>query len=165
MSYFEPCVETVQMWIDNFKRTEGLIALRAETDDVRGTISNERLWLKGSDTQEQIDMHEQNIADLEAYLEWLENEEIEVKNRMMEYKDYISEDGTYLIPVSWEVYSTIRIKADNLEDARQKAIEHIDDIPCGTNTEYIDGTYEIQNENLIMAQGFYDMSDKVLEFN
>lgn len=79
MSYFEPCMETVEIMISNFKKQTGLIALQAEIADIKGTISNERIWQKGSDTQEQIDMHEQNIADLEAYLEWLENEEIEVR--------------------------------------------------------------------------------------
>ena len=84
----------------------------------------------------------------------------------MEYKDYISEDGTYLIPVSWEVYSTIRIKANNLQDALEKAEAHIDDIPLGTDTEYIDGSYKLDlDNNLITAQNFYDMSDDVLELD
>lgn len=76
MSYFEPCMETVEIWIDKFEKDLRLIALQAEIADIKGTISNERIWQKGSNTQEQIDMHEQNIADLEAYLEWLESEKI-----------------------------------------------------------------------------------------
>ena len=85
---------------------------------------------------------------------------------MNDYSDYVSEDGTYLIPVSWEVYSTIRIKADNLEDAITKAIEHIDDIPLSSDTEYEDGSYKLElDQDLIIAQDYYDMSDKVLEFD
>lgn len=83
---------------------------------------------------------------------------------MKELKNYVSEDRTYILPVSWEVYSTIRIKADNLEDAIRKAEEHIDDIPLGSQTEYIDASYKIDTEDPIAAQDFYDMSDKVLEF-
>ena len=82
---------------------------------------------------------------------------------MNDYSNYESEDGTYLIPVTWEVYSTIRVKADNLQDAVDKATEHIDEIPLGTLTEYIDGSYELDLEAaLIAAQSYYDMSDKVL---
>lgn len=87
-------------------------------------------------------------------------------NPVSELENYISEDGTYLIPVSWEVYSTIRIKANNLRDALEKAETHIEEIPCGTNTEYIDGSYKLDRDgDLIMAQEFFDMSDRVLEFD
>lgn len=88
------------------------------------------------------------------------------EKRMNDYSDCVSEDGTYLIPVSWEVYSTIRIKANNLQDALEKAEAHIEEIPCGTNTEYIDGSYKLDKDgDLIMAQEFFDMSDKVLKFD
>ena len=40
------CEETVKIWIDNNK--EKLSNLSEEIDDIQGTISNERLWLKGS---------------------------------------------------------------------------------------------------------------------
>lgn len=69
--------ELIEIWIDDFK--ESGKSLDEEIDNIKGTISNERIWQKGSDTQEQIDMHEQNIADLEAYLEWLEDEKIKAK--------------------------------------------------------------------------------------
>ncbi len=81
------------------------------------------------------------------------------------YENYVSDDGTYLLPVVWEVYSTIRVKADNLADALQKARANIDDIPLSSASEYIDGTYEIHDEDLIMAQNFRDMDDKVLELD
>lgn len=72
MSSFEPCMESVEFMIEEFK--ESNISLEDEIDDIRGTIDNERIWQNGSSSQEEIDMHEQNIADYEAYLEWLEDE-------------------------------------------------------------------------------------------
>lgn len=69
--------ELIEIWIDDFK--ESGKSLDEEIDNIKGTISNERIWQKGSDTQEQIDMHEQNIVDLEVYLEWLEDEKIKAK--------------------------------------------------------------------------------------
>ena len=69
--------ELIEIWIDDFK--ESGKSLDEEIEQVKGTISNERIWQKGSDTQEQIDMHEQNIVDLEVYLEWLEDEKIKAK--------------------------------------------------------------------------------------
>ena len=72
MSGFEPCMESVEFMIEEFKKSE--LSLAEEIDDVKGTIDNERIWQNGSSSQEEIDMHEQNIADYEAYLEWLESE-------------------------------------------------------------------------------------------
>ena len=64
--------EMVSFWIENF-RNSGL-SVPDEIEDVKGTISNERLWMIGSDTEEQKLMHEQNIARLTEYLEWLEEQ-------------------------------------------------------------------------------------------
>lgn len=82
-----------------------------------------------------------------------------------DYENYVSEGGTYLLPVVWEVYSTIRVKADNLADALRKARENIDVIPLSSESEYIDGSYRIQDDDLIMAQNYHDMDSKVLEFD
>jgi hypothetical protein len=83
------------------------------------------------------------------------------KNEMLE--NYVSEDGTYLIPVGWEVYSTIRVKANNLADALRIARDQIDDIPCDVaQSEYVDGSYKIDAENLIDAQDYADCSDIVI---
>lgn len=79
MSNFEPCMESVSFMIEEFKKNAMVIALQAEIEDVKGTLKNEQIWRDGSSSQEQIDMHEQNIADLEAYLEWLEDEKIKAK--------------------------------------------------------------------------------------
>ncbi len=73
-------------------------------------------------------------------------------------KNYVSNDGTYLIPVEWSVYSTINVEADNLEEAIEKAKAAIDDLPISTDCEYIDGSYKINaddDDELIFAQSCY----------
>ena len=78
----------------------------------------------------------------------------------MEMRDYVSNNGEYIIPVSWEVYSTIKVKgAKNLEEAFEYAQEHIEDIPLGEG-EYIDGSYQINIDNddeAINAQEYADI--------
>ena len=79
----------------------------------------------------------------------------------MTAREYVSENGTYIIPVTWEVYSTIRVYgAKNLEDAIEYAKEHSDLIPLG-DSEYIDGSYQINIENddeAINAQNYAEIS-------
>lgn len=70
--------------------------------------------------------------------------------------------NTFLIPVSWSVYSTIRVEADNLQEALLLAKEHIDDLPITSDCEYIDGSYAINEENLEEAQSYSDISSYVL---
>ena len=71
--------------------------------------------------------------------------------------------NTYHIPVQWSVYSTIRVEADNLQEALDKAREKIDDIPITpTECEYIDDSYIIaveSDEDAINAQNYYTVSD------
>lgn len=43
-------------------------------------------------------------------------------------EDVKSDDGKFIIPVSWQVYSTIRVEAENLQEALIRAQEHIDSI-------------------------------------
>lgn len=64
--------ETVNIWIERFQNENRDVV--TEIDETRGAIENERLWQKGCDTAEQIETHEQNIADLTEYLEWLESQ-------------------------------------------------------------------------------------------
>ena len=47
---------------------EHLIKTMEEFEEIKGTISNERLWAKGSDTPEQAAMHMDNVSKLEARL-------------------------------------------------------------------------------------------------
>lgn len=44
-----------------------LAMVDTELEQVAGMISNETLWMHGSDTQEESQMHVDNIADLEEY--------------------------------------------------------------------------------------------------
>lgn len=69
---FTPCMETVNFWKETFKKENR--DLKEEIDDVKGTISNERLFQKGSNTDEEVIMHEQNIVDNLEYLQWLEEQ-------------------------------------------------------------------------------------------
>lgn len=63
---------------------------------------------------------------------------------MNNLKNYVAEDGEYIIPVTWRVYSTVVIKGvKNLEEAIQVAKEYYDDFQLG-ESEYIDGTYELE---------------------
>lgn len=83
----------------------------------------------------------------------------------MEMRDYVSDNGEYIIPVSWEVYSTIKVKgAKNLEEAIEYVKENIDTIPLG-NGEYIDASYKIEVDNddeAIDAQDYFDIGDVVV---
>lgn len=78
----------------------------------------------------------------------------------MKPEEFINEDEEYIIPVTWEVYSTIKVKgAKNLQDAIEYAQTHIDDIPLGYG-EYIDGSYKIEIHNddeAIDAQDYADI--------
>lgn len=74
-------------------------------------------------------------------------------------KEYVSNDGLYTIPVSWEAYATVTIAgAKNLEDAYRIAQEYIDELPLATDPEYIDGSYKIEVQDdgeLLAAQDYY----------
>lgn len=58
---------------------------------------------------------------------------------------YGNSKGTkvFSIPVEWTVTETLEIKADSLKEAVEYINNHLDDIPLGTEPEYIDGTYKI----------------------
>ena len=60
------CEETVQIWLDQLKIAG--TDIKEEIEEVLGTISNERLWLKGASNEEEAFCHMQNIADLSEYL-------------------------------------------------------------------------------------------------
>lgn len=62
-------MQTYELWIEEFKK-EPITKQRIEDeiDEVRGTISNERLWAKGADYP---NMHYDNIEQLEQYLDYL----------------------------------------------------------------------------------------------
>ena len=49
----------------------------------------------------------------------------------------------FLIPVSWEVSDFVRVQADSLEEALNWLKENSDEIPLGTEPEYVDASYQI----------------------
>lgn len=76
-------------------------------------------------------------------------------------KDVKSDEGTFIIPVVWQVYSTVQVEADNLQAALLRAEENLDSIPLSCNHEYVEGSYEINVvdvEDAINAQKYRSMS-------
>lgn len=64
--------ETVKFWIEEFQGSD--VTVIEEIEDVKCTIRNEELWVKGSHSKEEEERHLQNIAELKEYLEWLEEQ-------------------------------------------------------------------------------------------
>lgn len=64
--------EVVSTWIEEFKRND--TSLTDEIKDVKASISNERLFLKGSSSIDDVAIHTENIDALSEYLEWLEEQ-------------------------------------------------------------------------------------------
>ena len=68
--------ETVQIWLDDLVERTGYDTtdqltreeILAEIKEVRGTISNERIWELGYDGEEPINPHTENIEVLVEYL-------------------------------------------------------------------------------------------------
>ena len=60
----------VSTWIDNFKSSG--VSVESAIEEAKSSLSNERIWQKGSDTQEQINIHEQNMANINEYIKRLE---------------------------------------------------------------------------------------------
>jgi hypothetical protein len=58
-----------------------LAMIEGELEQVRGMLSNENLWLLGSNTDEESQMHTENIANLEEY-----------KTLLLKMKEQIEED-------------------------------------------------------------------------
>lgn len=56
--------------------------------------------------------------------------------------------GTYEIPVTWEVYATVKIEATSLEEAVAIFEETKDDIPLPTDNDYIDGSFHMTTEDI-----------------
>lgn len=56
--------------------------------------------------------------------------------------------NTYEIPVTWEVYATVKIEATSLEEAVAIFEETKDDIPLPTDTEYVDDSFHMTTEDI-----------------
>lgn len=77
----------------------------------------------------------------------------------------MSNEKSFLIPVSWTVYSTIRVEADSLEEALDTALRKCDRIPISSECEYVDASYVIENDidMLKAAQDYADISDIIIK--
>lgn len=64
--------ELIQEWIEEFKNSG--LSVEEELEDVRGTIANEKIWMLGSSDTMEEKMHEDNIDNLTAYAEYLEEQ-------------------------------------------------------------------------------------------
>ena len=51
----------------------------------------------------------------------------------------------FYIPVSWEVWDKVEVEAETIEEAVKYIKDNIDTIPLGTEPEYIDGSYKIED--------------------
>lgn len=76
----------------------------------------------------------------------------------MKAEDYVSKDGEYIIPVAWEMYSTVKVTGvKNLKEALAVVEKYLDEIPLDFG-EYMDGSYRITNNEdddaIIGAQSF-----------
>lgn len=71
---------------------------------------------------------------------------------------YENGKNEYVIPVDWQVYDTVKIKADSLNEAYRWAVDNAEKIPLGTEPEYIDGSYQIGDYELAkgMNEGWCD---------
>lgn len=53
----------------------------------------------------------------------------------------------FSIPVTWEVWDKIEVEAETIEAAIQYVKDNLDTIPLGSEPEYIDGSYKIEDGN------------------
>ena len=60
----------------------------------------------------------------------------------------------FSIPVEWVVTETLDIRANNLQEAVEFIVDHLDIIPLGTEPVYIDGSYKISADDT----GEYDIN-------
>jgi hypothetical protein len=52
-----------------------------------------------------------------------------------------------ILPVTWEVYGEITVKADSIEDAVKKFNSNSDSFPLPNNSEYVDGSFRLTDED------------------
>ena len=104
----EFCEETVSIMMSNFfkefskENTISIEDIDAEINEVKGSISNERIWQKGSDTKEEILMFEQNITDHLEYinrLEFLKSKYQKTLNFEKELAESIGENGKKFLEI------------------------------------------------------------------
>ena len=55
---------------------------------------------------------------------------------------------TWKVPVTWEVYSTVEVEAETIEEALAIVIKDEDDMPLPTENYYVDGSFRPTTEDL-----------------
>lgn len=53
----------------------------------------------------------------------------------------------FKIPVTWMVWDKVEVEADTLEDAIKWVKDNIDEIPLGTEPEYVEDSYRIDGDD------------------
>lgn len=70
---------------------------------------------------------------------------------------YQSDDGSYIIPVSWVYTGTFRVKAANLGEAVDAVNRHLDDLPLPSEPVYLDDSFKIDidgDDSAMTAQDY-----------
>ena len=53
---------------------------------------------------------------------------------------------TFKIPVTWEVYATVEVEANSIEEAIKIAKDEEGVIPLPTDTDYVDDSWRVTEE-------------------
>lgn len=67
---------------------------------------------------------------------------------------------TFAVPVSWKVCDFVFVNAIDLESAVDYVIDNQDDIPLGTEPEYIDASYMVDQE---LAEVYNDSNGAIVK--
>lgn len=65
------------------------------------------------------------------------------------------------IPVTWQVFDKVTVQANSLEEAYKYVQEHLDDIPLGSDPDYVDASYEISADEVDDCIYYQPISDVV----
>ena len=63
---------------------------------------------------------------------------------------------SWKIPVTWEVYGTVWVEADTLEEAIDIAKDDDGVIPLPDNSDYVDGSWRVTDENVEVVRSLYN---------
>lgn len=66
---------------------------------------------------------------------------------------------TWKIPVGWEVYATIEVEAETLEEAIEIARDDDGEIPLPTDADYVDGSWQVNGEYEYIRDCFNEGED------
>lgn len=65
----------------------------------------------------------------------------------------------WTIPVTWSVCGKVKVKADTLEEAMDKALTD-DSIPLPEDSDYIDGSWELSDNDVEEVRCCYNKNQK-----